>query len=57
MSKINELSAFQRNLNSLTLYLYLMNTRCKHLQDYDDEGDTTIKLVELYSKEFAEWLS
>lgn len=39
MLKINELSAFQRNLNSLTLYLYLMNTRCKHLQDYDDEGD------------------
>ena len=39
MSKINELSAFQRNLNSLTLYLYLMNRRCKHLQDYDDEGD------------------
>lgn len=39
MSKINELSAFQRNLNSLTLYLYLMNRRCKHLKDYDDEGD------------------
>ena len=39
MLKINELSAFQRNLNSLTLYLYLMNRRCKHLQDYDDEGD------------------
>ena len=39
MLKINELSAFQRNLNSLTLYLYLMNRRCKNLQDYDDEGD------------------
>ncbi|MCQ2601275.1 MAG: hypothetical protein MJ184_07925 [Treponema sp.] len=39
MTKISELSAFQRNINILTLYLYLMNTRCKHLQDYDDEGD------------------
>ncbi len=39
MEKINELTAFQRNMNCLTLYLYLMNTRCNHLQDYDDEGD------------------
>lgn len=39
MSKINELSAFQKNMNYLTLYLYLMNTRCKHLEYYDDEGD------------------
>lgn len=39
MSKINELSAFQKNMNYLTFYLYLMNTKCKHLQDYDDEGD------------------
>lgn len=39
MLTIKDLSAFQRNLNSLTLYLYLMNTRCKHLKDYDDEGD------------------
>ena len=39
MLTIKDLSAFQRNLNSLTLYLYLMNWRCKHLQDYDDEGD------------------
>ena len=39
MSKINELSAFQKNMNYLTFYLYLINTKCKHLQDYDDEGD------------------
>ena len=39
MSKINELSAFQKNFNYLTFYLYLMNTKCKNLQDYDDEGE------------------
>lgn len=39
MAEVKELSALQRNLNSLTLYLYLMNTKCKHLEDYDDEGE------------------
>ena len=39
MTKITELSAFQKNLNYLTFYLYLMNKKCKHLQDFDDEGD------------------
>ena len=39
MSKINELSAFQKNMNYLTFYLYLMNTKSKYLTDYDDEGD------------------
>lgn len=39
MVEMKELSAFQRNMNSLTLYLYLMNTKCKHLEDYDDEGE------------------
>ncbi len=38
MVEMKELSAFQRNMNSLTLYLYLMNARCRHLLDYDDEG-------------------
>lgn len=39
MNKSTELSAFQKNFNYLTFYLYLMNTKCKYLQDYDDEGD------------------
>lgn len=39
MVEMKELSAFQRNMNSLTLYLYLMNSMSKHLADYDDEGE------------------
>lgn len=39
MTKNTELSLFQKNMNYLTFYLYLMNTKCKCLQDYDDEGD------------------
>ena len=39
MTKNTELSLFQKNMNYLTFYLYLMNTKCKYLQDYDDEGD------------------
>ena len=38
MLKFSELSLFQKNMNYLTFYLFLMNTKCKYLEDYDDEG-------------------
>lgn len=39
MLKLKELSAFQKNMNYLTLYLFLMRIKCKNLKDYDDEGE------------------
>ena len=38
MLEFSELSLFQKNMNYLTFYLFLMNTKCKYLEDYDDEG-------------------
>lgn len=33
-----ELSAFQRNFNSLTFYLFLLSVKYEHLEDYDEDG-------------------